>query len=300
MRHPAPLLALLDDGVIDEIVRPLKSGKEASIHLVWAGGRLCAAKVYKERTERSFHNRSAYTEGRQARSSRQQRAIDRKTNYGKASLEEAWKEAEVNTLRLLQSHGVRVPEPVAFIEGVLVMHLVEDADGGPAPNLSQLKLTPYEAQQIHTQLLEQVVRMLCAGVIHGDLSAQNVLIGVNGPTIIDFPQSFSAAHNQQAQRLLERDIESITTYLRHLGAKILPGKRYADELWWLYEQGELTPEHKLTGAILRPAAPVRSGKDLLNIIAAEIAAAEEFFRRPQEKRQSGGPRPPKGGRRGSR
>jgi RIO kinase 1 len=299
MRHPAPLLNLLDDGVIDEVVRPLKSGKEASIHLVWAGGRLCAAKVYKERTERSFHNRSAYTEGRQARSSRQQRAIDRKTNFGKASLEEAWKEAEVNTLRLLQSHGVRVPEPVAFIEGVLVMHLVEDADGAPAPNLSMLRLTPVEAQNIHGLLMEQVVRMLCAGIIHGDLSAQNVLISVDGPTIIDFPQSFSAAHNLQAQRLLERDIESVTSYLRNQGARLLPGKRYADELWCLYEQGDLTPEHKLTGAILKAAAPARSGKDLLAVIAAELAAAEEFNRRQRpEKRNSGGPRPPKGARRG--
>jgi RIO kinase 1 len=297
MKQSTELSALLHDGVIDEVIRPLKSGKEASIYLVLVNGRLCAAKIYKERTERSFHNRSIYTEGRQMRSSRQQRAIDRKTNYGKASLEEAWKEAEYNTLSLLQRHGVRLPEPVAFVDGVLVMRLVEDIEGAPAPNLSMLRLTPNEAQRLHGEILDQVVKMLCAGIVHGDLSAQNILLGVEGPTIIDFPQAFSATHNQQARQLLTRDIESVTNYLRQQGARLLPGKRYADELWHLYEQGELTPEYKSTGALIKPEAKAPSGKDLLAIIAAELAAAEEFNRsRRNEKRRSGGPRPPKGAR----
>jgi RIO kinase 1 len=297
MKQTTTLSSLIDDGVIDEVIRPLKSGKEASIYLVLVNGELCAAKIYKEPTERSFHNRSAYVEGRQARSSRQQRAIERKTSFGKASLEEAWKEAEFNTLTLLMRHGVRLPEPKAFIDGVLVMRLVTDSEGAPAPNLSMMRLTANEAQLLHTQILEQVTKMLCAGIVHGDLSAQNILISSDGPVIIDFPQAVSAAHNQGAKMLLERDLESVSAYLRQRGARLLPGKRYADELWWLYEQGELTPEHKPTGAVLRPAAPARSGDELLKVIAAELAAAEEFNRsRRPEKRRSGGPRPPKGAR----
>jgi hypothetical protein len=182
MRLPAPLAALVEDGYVEEVVRPLKSGKEASIYLVRAAGRPCAAKIYKDRDSRSFQNRAVYTEGRRVKSSRQQRAIDKKTRYGRRSLEEEWKGAEVDTLRRLHAAGVRVPEPLAFLDGVLVMGLVADAAGDPAPNLSMLSLTPAEARAVHEDLLGQVVRMLCAGVIHGDLSAQNVLLAAEGLT----------------------------------------------------------------------------------------------------------------------
>jgi RIO kinase 1 len=297
VKLPDALKSLLEDGCIDEVVRPLKSGKEASIYLVWAGGRLCAAKIYKERNERSFQNRAVYTEGRRVRNSRQQRAIDKKTRFGKAALEEEWKSAEVNMLYLLRKNGVRVPEPITFLDGVLVMALVADADGDPAPSISMLELSPQEAREVHTELLAQVVKMLCAGVIHGDLSAQNVLLGVEGPTIIDLPQAISASHNQQAQQLLLRDITSVTEHLQTMRAGLLSGRRYADEIWWLYEQGELTPEHKITGAVKKPAGPNRDERSLRKMIQEEIAASEEFTRRPERPPAVAGQRP-RGGARG--
>jgi RIO kinase 1 len=282
MRLPAPLAALVEDGYIEEVLRPLKSGKEASIYLVRAAGRACAAKIYKDRDARSFQNRALYTEGRRVKSSRQQRAIDKKTRYGRRALEEEWKGAEVDTLHRLRAAGVRVPEPLAFLDGVLVMGLVADAAGEPAPNLSMVSLTPAEARAVHEDLLGQVVRMLCAGVIHGDLSAQNVLLAAEGPTIIDLPQAISASHHQQARELLARDLAGVTDYLRGFGAGLLPARRYAEELWWLYEQGELTPEHRLTGALVKPAAPVRGERALRQMLKEELDAAEELTRRRPE------------------
>jgi RIO kinase 1 len=275
MRLPDSLTTLIDYGIIEEVVRPLMSGKEAQVYLVRSEGEIRVAKVYKEAQSRTFKHRSVYTEGRKTRNSRDQRAINKRTRHGRAKDEAAWRSTEVDMIYRLRDAGVRVPEPHQFIDGVLIMELLQDADGQPAPRLGDLTLEPAEAQAIYDILISEVVRMLCAGVVHGDLSEFNVLMAADGPAVIDFPQSIDPAGNQNGRRLLLRDVENLHRFLaRHAPeARRFP---YAEEMWELYQSNRLEPGTKLTGGY-KPPAEKTDTKDVLDLIAD--AREEEHDRR---------------------
>lgn len=246
MKTPAALQALIDDGVIDEVLRPLKSGKEAAVYVVRSGDDIRCAKVYKDMAQRSFQQRVQYQEGRKVRGSREARAIGKATKYGRKQQETAWKNAEVDALYLLRDAGVRVPEPHGYYHGVLVMALVTDADGFSAPRLGEVELDPDQARDFHAVLMRQVVRMLCCGLIHGDLSAYNVLVGPDGPIVIDFPQVVSAAGNNAARQMLLRDVNNLTASLGRWAPELLD-TWLGEEMWALFEAGELRPDTVLTG-----------------------------------------------------
>ncbi|XXT18528.1 PA4780 family RIO1-like protein kinase [Sorangium sp. So ce429] len=246
MQIPGNLTSLVDEGLIDEVVRPLMSGKEAVVFLVRSGGELRVAKVYKEAQNRSFKNRAAYTEGRRVRNSRDQRAMDKRSRHGRAQDEAAWRSTEVDMIYRLRDAGVRVPTPYHAIDGVLVMEMVADADGSPAPRLAETSLDRDQAMWVYHRLIGEVARMLCAGVVHGDLSDFNVLMSADGPVIIDFPQSVDAARNQNARQLLLRDVDNLHRFL----TRFVPEQRraaYGEEMWELYASSALTPETRLTG-----------------------------------------------------
>jgi len=247
MKTPKGLEPLIEDGVITNVIRSLKSGKEASVYLVECGpGLLRCAKVYKDMGQRSFQQRAQYQEGRKVRGSRQARAMRRSTNYGRKEQEIAWKNTEVDALYQLAGVGVRVPSPFGFFNGVLVMELVTGADGGSAPNLGEVELSADEARDYHRFLISQIVRMLCAGLIHGDLSEYNILVSAEGPVIIDLPQVVSAAGNNNAEAMLARDVNNVTATLGRFAPELL-GTRFAEEMWALFEQGLLLPETVLSG-----------------------------------------------------
>ena len=246
MKTPPSLQALIDDGVIDQVVRPLKSGKEAAVYVVRSAGEVRCAKVYKDMAQRSFQQRVQYQEGRKVRGSRETRAIGKATKYGRKQQEAAWKNTEVEALYQLSEAGVRVPQPFGYFHGVLVMELVTDAAGFSAPRLGEVELTPEVARDYHTFLVRQVVRMLCVGLIHGDLSAYNVLVAPEGPVIIDLPQVVSAAGNNAARAMLQRDVNNITACLGRFAPELL-NTYYAEEMWLLFETGELRPDSVLTG-----------------------------------------------------
>lgn len=246
MKTPTALQALIDDGVIDEVLRPLKSGKEAAVYVVRSGDDVRCAKVYKDMAQRSFQQRVQYQEGRKVRGSREARAIGKATKYGRKQQETAWKNAEVDALYLLRDAGVRVPEPYGYYHGVLVMELVTDADGFSAPRLGEVELTPEQAREFHAVLIRQVVRMLCCGLIHGDLSQYNVLVGPDGPIVIDFPQVVSAAGNNAARRMLLRDVNNLTASLGRWAPELLE-TWYGEEMWAIFEAGALLPDTPLTG-----------------------------------------------------
>ncbi len=251
MRIPERLVSLADQGIIDEVVRPLMSGKEAEVFLIASGGELRVAKVYKDAQNRTFKNRAEYTEGRKVRNSRDQRAIDKRSRHGRAQDEAAWRSTEVDMIYRLRDAGVRVPTPHHFIDGVLIMEMVADADGNPAPRLGELRFSPVEATRIFDQLLTEVVRMLCAGVVHGDLSDFNVLMGADGPVVIDFPQAVDASSNQNARKLLLRDVANLPRFL----SKFVPNqppRPHAQEMWELYSRSLLTPETRLRGQYRAP------------------------------------------------
>jgi RIO kinase 1 len=246
MRMPDALSSLVNEGIIEEVLRPLMSGKEAQIYLVVAGGKQCVAKIYKEAQNRTFKHRADYTEGRKVRNSRDQRAIDKRSKHGRGQDEAAWRSTEVDMIYRLQAAGVRVPAPYQFIDGVLVMELVTGANGEPAPRLGEVDFSPEQAALVHERLLREVVRMLCAGVVHGDLSDFNVLMGVDGPVIIDLPQAVDPSKNQNARKLLLRDVDNLQRFL----SRFVPSARrapYAEEMWALFESNQLTPETVLRG-----------------------------------------------------
>jgi RIO kinase 1 len=246
MRMPETLSSLVDEGIIEEVLRPLMSGKEAQIYLVVANGKQCVAKIYKEAQNRTFKHRADYTEGRKVRNSRDQRAIDKRSKHGRGQDEAAWRSTEVDMIYRLQAAGVRVPAPYHFIDGVLVMELVTDANGEPAPRLGEVDFSAEEAARVHELLLREVVRMLCAGVVHGDLSDFNVLMGSDGPVIIDLPQAVDPSKNQNARKLLLRDVDNLQRFL----GRFVPSARrapYAEEMWALYESNQLTPGTVLRG-----------------------------------------------------
>ena len=246
MRIPDSLATLFDYGIVEEVVRPLMSGKEAQVYVVVSGGKYCVAKVYKEAQHRTFKHRAEYTEGRKVRNSRDQRAMDKRSKHGRAQDEAAWRSTEVDMIHRLHAAGVRVPVPQHFIDGVLIMELITDAEGNPAPRLADLVFDAAGAQAMYDRLLREVLRMLCAGVVHGDLSDFNVLIGADGPVLIDFPQSVDTAHNANARKLLLRDVENLHRFLFQFApnARRFP---YAEEMWELFQQNALTPDTRLTG-----------------------------------------------------
>jgi len=255
MKIPKRLEPLLEDGLIDGVVRQLMSGKEAMVFVVVCGDEIRCAKVYKEANQRSFRQAVDYTENRKTKNSRQARAMAKGSKYGRQMQEAAWQSAEVDALYRLAAAGVRVPTPYNFHEGVLLMELVADADGNAAPRLNDVSFTEAEALAHHRTLIQEVVRMLCAGVIHGDLSEFNILIAVDGPVIIDLPQAVDAAGNNHAQAMLARDVNNLRTYFGQY-APVLLETQYAEEIWSLYEHGKLNPEVELTGRFECDKPPV--------------------------------------------
>jgi len=276
MKTPPALQPLIDDGVIDAVMRPLKSGKEAAVYVVRAGDEVRCAKVYKDMAQRSFQQRVQYQEGRKVRGSREARAIGKATKYGRKQQETAWKNTEVDALYRLRDAGVRVPEPYGYFHGVLVMELVVDAEGHSAPRLGEVDLTPDQARECHRFLVRQVVRMFCEGLVHGDLSPYNVLVGPDGPVVIDFPQVVSAAGNNAARAMLLRDVNNLTAYLGAVAPELLD-TWYGEEMWALYEAGELRPDTELTGVFV----PDDTTPDLDGVRQAINDAREEALIRQQ-------------------
>lgn len=246
MKIPKRLEPLLEDGLIDGVVRQLMSGKEAMVFVVLCGDDIRCAKVYKEANKRSFRQAVDYTENRKTKNSRQARAMAKGSKYGREMQEAAWQSAEVDALYRLAAAGVRVPTPYNFHEGVLLMELVADAEGNAAPRLNDVSLSEEEALAHHRTLIGEVVRMLCAGVVHGDLSEFNILIDADGPVIIDLPQAVDAAGNNHAQAMLARDVHNLRGYFGQFAPALL-ATQYAEEIWALYEHGNLHPETELTG-----------------------------------------------------
>ena len=278
MKTPKSLESLVRDGLVDEVIRPLKSGKEASVYVVLCGSEIRCAKVYKEANQRNFRQATQYTEGRKVRNSRQTRAMQKGTRYGRKEQEAAWQNAEVDALYRLADAGVRVPRPHCFVDGVLLMELVTDSDGNAAPRLNDLVLSEAQAREYHDILLRQVVRMLCAGIIHGDLSEYNVLVGRDGPVIIDLPQAVDAAGNNNASRMLGRDVDNLAGYFGRFATDLLTTD-YGMEIWTLYESLALHPDVSLTGRFERSRKLVNVGSVLQEIDAAR---EEEFARRRRE------------------
>lgn len=246
MKTPKSLEPLVRDGLIDEVIRPLKSGKEAAVYVVLSEGEIRCAKVYKNVNQRGFHKQAQYQEGRKVRNSRQARAMEKNTRYGRKQQEEVWQNTEVDALYRLAAAGVRVPQPYNFVEDVLLMELVTDEQGSAAPRLNDLELTSEEALEYHGFLIMEVVTMLCAGLVHGDLSEYNILIDAHGPVIIDLPQAVDAAANNNASRMLERDVDNLAAYFGRFAPELLTTS-YGKEIWKIYESGNLHPEVKLTG-----------------------------------------------------
>ncbi len=246
MKVPKRLQPLVDDGMVDEVLYQLMSGKEAQVYVVRCGEQICCAKVFKEAQKRSFKQAVEYQEGRKVRNTRRARAMSKKTRYGQKEQEDAWLNAEVDALYRLAEAGVRVPKPMGFVDGVLLMELIADADGKAAPRLDDVTLTPEQARDYHGRVIAEVVRMLSTGLIHGDLSEFNVLVDSNGPVIIDLPQAVNAASNNNAERMLERDVDNMRRYFGKF-APVLLVTDYGKEIWALYESGNLHSDSKLTG-----------------------------------------------------
>ncbi|MDP3636855.1 MAG: PA4780 family RIO1-like protein kinase [Azonexus sp.] len=288
MKTPSRIQPLVTDGLVDTVLRQLMSGKEAMVYVVQCGEEIRCAKVYKEANKRSFRQAVDYTEGRKTKNSRQARAMQKGSRYGRQEQEAAWQHAEVDALYRLAAAGVRVPTPYNFHEGVLLMELVADENGEPAPRLNDVKLSPEVARQYHAILIRQVVRMLCAGIVHGDLSEYNVLVDNEGPVIIDLPQAIDAAANNNASRMLERDVDNLATYFGQFAPELLT-TQYGKEIWALYETGKLEPESELTGTFKSD-----EGEADLNQIMQVIdnARLEDAARRLRKAMQTAAVKPP--------
>ena len=268
MKIPPRLQPLLEDGLIDDVTRQLMSGKEAMVFVVTCGDDVRCAKVYKEANKRSFRQSVDYTEGRKTKNSRQARAMQKGSKYGRESQETAWQSAEVDALYRLAGAGVRVPTPYNFYEGVLLMELVTGDDGNAAPRLNDVQLSAETAREYHAFLIQQVVRMLCVGIVHGDLSEFNILIGSNGPVIIDLPQAVDAAGNNHAKDMLARDVTNLANYFGQFAPELLT-TQYAKEIWALYERGDLKVDSVLTGRF----AETKKAVDMQSVMR-EIKNAE--------------------------
>ncbi|MEJ6655844.1 MAG: PA4780 family RIO1-like protein kinase [Pseudomonas sp.] len=275
MKIPSRIQPLVDDGLVDEVIRPLMSGKEAAVYVVRCGNEIRCAKVYKEADKRSFKQAVLYQEGRKVRSSRRARAMEKGSRFGREQQESAWQNAEVDALYRLAAAGVRVPTPYGCFDGVLLMELVTDDDGLVAPRLNDVSMSAEQAEEDHAVVMEYVKRMLCVGLVHGDLSEFNVLVDAWGPVIIDLPQAVDAAANNNAFSMLRRDVANMTAYYGQYAPTLL-GTRYAEEMWSLYEAGELNTDTLLTGEFAE-----EEGEADIDAVVEEIKAvqAEEQARR---------------------
>jgi RIO kinase 1 len=277
MKAPPRLQSLVDEGLIDTVVRQLMSGKEAMVYVVRSGDETLCAKIYKEATQRSLRQAVDYTENRKVKNSRQARAMAKGTRFGRQAQEAAWQSAEVDALYRLADAGVRVPKPHNFHDGVLLMELVSDADGDAAPRLNDVDLTPEQARQYHAMLLVEVVRMLCAGIVHGDLSEFNILLAQDGPVIIDLPQAVDAAGNNHAQRMLLRDVANLRDFFGRFAPDLLQTD-FGPEIWDLYQRGLLDPSAALTGRFARKTGAVDVGHLLSEIDDARAEEAARLLR----------------------
>ncbi|MDE2210627.1 MAG: serine protein kinase RIO [Betaproteobacteria bacterium] len=277
MRIPKRLQPLVDEGVIDSVERQLMSGKEAMVFVVQCGEESRCAKVYKEADKRSFRQAIDYTENRKTKNSRQARAVAKGTRFGREAQERAWQSAEVGALYRLAAAGVRVPRPYHFHAGVLLMELVVDHEGNAAPRLNDTDLMPEMAIALHGRLIGEVVRMLSAGVVHGDLSEFNILLGADGPVIIDLPQAVDAAGNNHAQRMLVRDVDNLRRFFGRIAPELL-ATDYGKEIWALYELGALRPGVELTGRFERDETTVDLDGIMREIDAARLEEAARQLR----------------------
>lgn len=292
MKTPKRLESLLEDGLIDEVLRPLLSGKEAAVYVVRCGTELRCAKVYKEANKRSFRQASEYQEGRKVRNSRDARAMAKSTKHGRKEAEEAWQNAEVSALFRLAAAGVRVPKPYDFLDGVLLMEMIDDGYGDAAPRLNDVDLEPDDAREFHAFMIGEIVKMLCAGLVHGDLSEFNVLLDAHGPVIIDLPQAVDAAGNNHAFSMLERDVGNMAAYFGRYAPE-LKYTKYAKEMWALYEEGKLTPETRLTGqfAEAEDAADVDAVMREIKAALADEARRQAALNEDDDKEQEPPPPP---------
>jgi len=266
----------MQDGLVDEVLRPLMSGKEATVYLVRCGDEIRCAKVYKNVAVRSFKKAVQYQEGRKVRNTRRQRAMEKGSRFGRDEQEKVWQNAEAEALYKLRDAGVRVPEAFGCFDGVLLMELITDGEGGVAPRLNDVLIPAERAVEDHATMMRYVQRMLCVGLVHGDLSEFNVLMAADGPVVIDLPQAVDAAGNNNAPTMLARDVANITRYYARYVPE-LAGTRYAEELWAAYEAGALYPDMPLTGRFERDERHVDVGSVLQQI--------EEAFREEMEKRE---------------
>jgi RIO kinase 1 len=278
MKPPKRLQSLIEEGLIDSVVRQLMSGKEAVVYVVRSGGDTLCAKIYKEATQRSFRQAVDYTENRKVRSSRQTRAMAKGTRYGRQQQEAVWQRAEVDALYRLAAAGVRVPAPINFLDGVLLMDLVADEIGEAAPRLNDVVLTPEQAQEFHAMLLREVVLMLCAGVIHGDLSEFNILLAADGPVIIDLPQAVDASGNNHAARMLLRDVINLRDFFGRFAPELLTTD-YGPEIWDLYERGMLKIDTVLTGRYEQKVGAVDLSSVMREIDDARAEEAARLIRK---------------------
>jgi len=287
MKVPPRLQSLVEEGLIDTVVRQLMSGKEAMVYVVRCGDDTRCAKIYKEANNRSFRQAVDYTENRKVKNSRQARAMAKGTKFGRESQEAAWQSAEVDALYRLAAAGVRVPQPFNFADGVLLMELVTDADGDAAPRLNDVAFTPEQARQHHATLIGEVVRMLCAGVVHGDLSEFNILLAHSGedgsddfPVIIDLPQAVDAAGNNHAQRMLLRDVANLRDFFGQFAPELLK-TQFGAEIWSLYQSGLLSNDTPLTGRYERAPGTVDLGSVMREIDDARDEDAARRLRMAQ-------------------
>ncbi len=288
---PQPLKDLIEDGIVEEVIRPLKSGKEATVFVVRSEGVVRAAKVYKETRHRNFRQRLDYVEGRQVGDSRQQRAMDRGSKYGMQQREAAWQGVEAQAMSRLHAAGVLIPRVWSSGGGVILMDLVLDADGEPAPQMAHVHFSSDAAARTHALLMRQIAIMLCSGLIHADLSEFNILIGASGPVIIDMPQAVEASKSNQAKRFLLRDVANVTRYLAKFNPQLARG-RFGEEMWRLYEKTELRPDSQLTGRYQAPAGGVDAALILREVQAAkEEAAKRELVRSIRRERAQYGGKP---------
>lgn len=277
MKTPKRLQPLVDDGLIDDVISRLMSGKEADIYVVRSGEAILCAKVYKEAAKRGFKQAVHYQEGRKVRSGRRARAMEKGSRFGRDQQEKIWQTAEVDALRRVAEAGVRVPKPYDILEGVLLMELITDEAGDVAPRLCDVMMSPEQALEDHTLMMQYVVRMLCAGLVHGDLSEFNVLVDEYGPVIIDLPQAVNAAANNHAEAFFERDVNNMTRYYGQYAPELLHS-RYAKEIWALYESGDLHPDMELTGHFAESTESAN-----VEDVLAEIKAAFEEEQERQER-----------------
>lgn len=282
MKAPKRIRPLIDDELVDEVIRPLMSGKEASVYVVRCGNEIRCAKVYKDVDQRSFKQAVQYQEGRKVRNSRRARAMEKGTKFGRKEQEAAWHNAEVDALYRLAEAGVRVPKPYGCFDGVLLMELITDDEGNVAPRLNDVGMSAEQAIEDHALVMRDVVRMLCAGLVHGDLSEFNVLVDEYGPVIIDLPQAVDAAGNNHAKSMLARDVNNMTTYYGQYAPELLNTK-YAEEIWALYEDGALTPDSELTGVF----SETQTVADVDGIMKEIKAAFEEEQARLERMRDDG-------------